>query len=269
MRCLIFGASGMLGRALIQEAQTRGYEVIAPSRHKVNITDDAALDLFVKSIVPDVVINAAALIDHAQCEENPRTAYMVNARPVAILANACRVLGCDLVQISSDQCAHPLINEYALTKAAGERFALSYENGLVVRTNIVGPKNTAWAFKAIENDEPVTLYTNVTVSSIDIWTFAKALLDILKQSGRGTINIASSDSFTKEEFVRALAREMDKPLTYAKTGEMTGRHSDLTLNVSEAEHWLGYTLPTLKQVVKKLVEERRTNAYWHTGSGTR
>jgi dTDP-4-dehydrorhamnose reductase len=263
MRFVIFGGSGMLGKALIKEGQTQGHEIIAPTRAEVNLTDDSRIEEFLLATAPECVINAAAMINHTECEENPRSAYMINARPVATLANVCRDLDIDLVQISSDQCAYPLLNEYAKTKAAGERFALSYSNALVVRTNIVGPQNLAWALEAIETDAFCTLYNNYIVSSIDVWTFSQALFEILKESSAGIINIACRESFSKEAFVRALAKAMGFPLSRAITGSVTERHPQLKLDVSLAEKWLGRKLPTLKQVINTIVKERNQYENWH------
>jgi len=261
VRILILGASGMLGKALVSEGKRLDHEILAPTRREVNLLDDARLEEYIEAEKPEVIINSAAMIDHAECEENPRSAYMINARPVATLANVCRRLKIELVQISSDQCQGPLLNEYAKTKAAGEVFALSIPNSLVVRTNIVGPKNLAWAFRVIENDEPVTLYSNYTVSSIDIWSFSKALFEIIAEPSSGIINIGSRESFSKELFVQTLAEAMGFRLNNVISGTLPkhmNRYPDLKLDVSLAEKWLNYTLPTLQEVIDQIIRERQT-----------
>lgn len=259
MKIIVLGGSGMLGQALIPEGQGRGHVIIAPTHREVDITDDNKLEEFIREVKPDLLINAAALINFNECQENPRTAYIVNGRPVAIMANMCRDLKIDFVQISSDQCAFPLLNEYAMSKAAGEYFAQSYDRALVVRTNIVGPKNMAWAFKAIENDEACTLYTNYKTNSIDVWSFSKALFDILVEPTYGIVNIASHKSFTKADFILSLAEKMGKSLTKATLGQINGRYSDLTLDISEAEEWLGYRLPVMCDTIDTLILEWRKN----------
>lgn len=265
MRVVILGGSGMLGQALIREGLAQGHEILAPARYEVNLLNDLELEGYLHLKKPSVVINAAAWVDFTECEENPRSTYMVNARPVAILATICRDLNIDLVQISSDQCAHPLVNEYGRSKAAGECFALSYENALVVRTNIVGLKNLAWAFNAFEKDEECVLYSNYIISSIDIWSFSRALFDILKEPSFGIINLASRDHFTKELFFRSLAEGMGVTLTHAKSGTMKGRHADLRLDVTETEKWLGYPLPTMHEVIQSILKERQNDANWKAG----
>lgn len=260
MRILIFGGSGMLGQALIKAGQKIGHEIIAPPRWYVNLTEDSQIEDCIQTVKPGCVINAAAMIDFTQCEENPRSAYIINARPVATIANCCRRDDIDLVQISSDQCGGPLLNEYAKSKAAGETFALSIPNALVVRTNIVGPKNLAWAFQAIEEDEPCTLWNDYTVSSIDIWSFSEALFEIIAEPSAGIINLASSETFSKETFVRALANAMNCELTHAESVPMpenANRHPNLGMDVSLAENWLKRKLPTLTEVIDRIVIERR------------
>lgn len=250
----------MLGQALLQEGSL-WHEIHAPSRSEVNLLEDIQIEMFIERINPECIINAAAMVNFTNCEENPRYAYMINARPVATIANCCRKQDIKLIQISSDQCAYPLLNEYAKTKKAAEAFALTSDTALVVRTNVVGLKNLDWAFKAIEEGVVCKLYNNYVVSSIDVWAFSEALFNFVGEPNSGIINIASCESFSKENFVRKLATVMGYSLTHAESiplPDNANRYPDLTLDVKLAEKWLNYRLPTMNDVVNRIIKERQT-----------
>lgn len=256
MKIMILGASGMLGQALVAECTKRRHQVNA---NRIEITNDLDLVLHIARRNPDIVINSAALCNLNACEDNPDLAYRVNARPALLIAK--ELPGTRFVQISSDQAANPL-NEYAHSKAAAERYAERHLTPLIVRTNIVGLKNTAWAFEAIENDLPITLFDDYHTASIDIWNFSAILLDVLEQHPEqtGILNIASRDTVTKKEFIETLAASMGKELTKAEVGSIKGispkRPSYSGLDVSRVEKLLNRRMPGLDDVIEALVERR-------------
>ena len=87
MTILVLGATGMLGRVLVDEARRRGLDAVGAARRGADIALDLADGRAVRETLarvrPDVVINAAALIDHGECEAHPDAAYAINARAVA------------------------------------------------------------------------------------------------------------------------------------------------------------------------------------------
>lgn len=282
MKLLVIGATGLLGSAVWKEGNRRGHEVIAAARAnaplRLDVTDFEQLESVLYASAPDALINCAALTDIAACEADPGLAYRVNARPLAILAAWSRAIGRPLVQISTDHyftkgAGRPhaesepvsLVNEYARTKYAGERFALLSPAALVLRTSIVGirgwekPTLAEWAIAAIERDEPLTLFEDAFTSSIDVVTFARALFDLLERRTAGLLNLASSQVYSKADFVRALAARIGRELAPATAGSVAqlqpSRPKSLGLDVSAAERQLGYALPGLESVAAAVVEQ--------------
>ncbi|GAB3933603.1 hypothetical protein GCM10027614_04870 [Micromonospora vulcania] len=101
VRWLVTGASGMLGRDLIDALGRRAdAAVTAVDRATLDITDPAA----VSRLVPghDVVVNAAAWTDVDAAEHAEAAATAVNGAAVADLARACAESGARLLQISTD-----------------------------------------------------------------------------------------------------------------------------------------------------------------------
>ncbi len=266
---LILGSTGMLGQALTAVAAERGLEYAGANSDDADFRRPRELESLVEQVRPDTVINCAAMTNLSLCEANPCEAFMVNARAVALLA-----LGSfRLIHISTDHFwtgdkrrRHPefaktrLLNEYARTKYAGERFALLGGDSLVVRTNIVGERNTRWLIEGLraeglEAKAPLTLYDDFYTSPIDVRSFSEALLDI-PTSRRGILNIAGREPVSKYEFAELLADAMGYPMT-GKRGSVNGmkpkRAESLGLDVSRAEKLLGRTLPTPRDVAEALV----------------
>lgn len=284
MKILLIGSTGMLGQALIREAKRRCFEVTGIARNNADfscdITDDNKLRNIILSVQPEIIINAAAMVDLVECEKRPDCTYMINARPASILADMSIKTGIYFVQISTDhyfigdcdikhteECQIRLINEYGRTKYVAERFALTCPNALIVRTNIVGFRNkqdkptfVEWAIRNFETNSPITLFDDYFTSSIHVVQFSSALFDIIEKRPNGIINLASREVFSKKTFICTLARKLGYSLPNAKVGSISKygdipRADSLGLDVGLAERILGYKLPTLEEVIASIANE--------------
>jgi len=290
MKILIIGSTGLLGQALYQYAGTLGHDVQGIARSHADISLDIALepDALLKHLVsvkPDIIINAAALVNMQACENDADLAYRVNSRPAALLANAARQVGAYFIHISTDHFyfgdkdqKHDenvlvmLLNEYARTKYAAEQFTLTNPDALVVRTNIVGfrkrkgqPTFAEWVFNALVSNETMKLYDDFYTSSIDAESFSKAIFDLIHYKPTGVINLASCEVASKKQFIEGIAKKMGHSLEYALTSSVHEsssivRADSLGLDVSKAEGILKYRLPTLDDVVNSLVVNYRSMA---------
>lgn len=59
---LVTGASGMLGQHLVPMLENRGYQVLAPSREDVDLTDAAATSTYFQANTIDAVVHCAAYV---------------------------------------------------------------------------------------------------------------------------------------------------------------------------------------------------------------
>ncbi len=132
-RVLIIGGSGRLGRALVERLKVK-YEIHAPSRAQLDITDAEAVRRCLEATVPQIVINAAAITDVDYCETNPAAAMAVNGEAPGKLAGICKEIDAEIVHFSTNYVfngrkSRPYIeddppdpiNEYGKSKLAGER----------------------------------------------------------------------------------------------------------------------------------------------------
>lgn len=285
MRLLLFGASGMLGQALNNEAKLRDYEVITVSRQhgerRVDITDDDSIRQIIYDVRPDLIINAAASVNLKECTDDPGYAYAVNARSVDIMAKTARVVDSYFVHISTDHyfTGHgsekhnetsqvDLVNEYARTKYAGETFALTNPMSLVVRTNIVGFRGcqqsqtfVEWVIDSLQKQRKITMFKDYFTSSIDVRNFSAILFDLIATKAAGVWNIASSEVSSKKTFIEALATSLEYRLDEVEEGSVVQikdgieRAESLGLDVSRAESKVGYTFPDLQGVISSLKNE--------------
>lgn len=131
---LVLGAGGMLGKALVEAVRSRGGRVVGATRRDIDIADLASVTEGIRSIQPDLVVNAAAWTDVDSAESNEPMAAALNAVAPEFIARACHGIGAGLVHVSTDyvfpgtpgpawrptDTVAP-VNAYGRTKATGEQ----------------------------------------------------------------------------------------------------------------------------------------------------
>lgn len=283
-RCLVIGATGMLGQYMVREARSRGFEVTGAARKgsdvALDLADASAIGEVVAMAKPDILVNCAAVANIDACDRDPATAWLVNARAAGLLSEAAADIGAAAIHVSTEHYytgdgaarhdeAHPVtfLNEYARTKFAGEAMTVA-AGALVLRTNIAGLRGIAgkptlleWLVDVARNRKPVTLFDDAFVSTIDCGSMATAAFDLLEAGARGLYNLASRDVFSKKALLGGIAVAIGHPLDHAETGSVRSlavrRADSLGLDVARAEAALGRTLPGLAGVIDNLAREMR------------
>jgi len=152
MKTLVIGAEGQLGVDVC--AAFADGEVLragqTSSEHPVDIADEAAVSRLIASeLRPDVVVNTAAFHNVPLCEEDPASAWAVNATGAKYLAAACHEAGARLIHISTDYVfgsggSKPYtesdreapLSSYGASKLAGEHLiAAECANHCIVRSS--------------------------------------------------------------------------------------------------------------------------------------
>lgn len=153
LRCLLLGAQGQVGQALLPRLPSLG-TLHAATRRQADLTQPARLQALLHELRPDVIVNAAAYTTVDQAEHDEATAMQVNAHAVRQLAEFAAQTGALLLHYSTDyvfdgrkptpydehDAPHPL-SVYGASKLAGEAaIATSGCRALVLRTS--------WVFSA-------------------------------------------------------------------------------------------------------------------------
>jgi dTDP-4-dehydrorhamnose reductase len=280
---LIIGSTGLAGQAFARELQERNIAWQGLARSGADLNVDIAEPSSLRSVLeqarPDLVINCAAVVNLARCENDLGLTWPVNAGCVAVLSEWSKDHDKPLLHVSTDHFfdsggAAPhseedpvqLLNVYAAQKFAAEAFARTAPRALVLRTSIVGlrgasePTFAEWAIDTIENDRPVTLFADAYGSSIDADSFARYATDLIEKGHAGLLNLAAGEVYSKERFILALAQRMGRRLSEARHGSVAEllprRPRCLGLDVTKAERALGRRLPTLDQVIEAVVGSR-------------
>lgn len=132
MKILLLGANGQLGKELERQLSSVG-SVEAFSRESLDITNNAALQDTIRSVRPNIIVNAAAYTAVDKAENDAEFAHAVNAEAVANLAQIAQEQNLWLFHYSTDyvfdgskqspyietDTPNP-INVYGASKLAGE-----------------------------------------------------------------------------------------------------------------------------------------------------
>ncbi|MBE7637997.1 dTDP-4-dehydrorhamnose reductase [Sneathiella sp. P13V-1] len=168
MKILVTGANGQVGQALATLIQEEGLDAYLASREQLDITDYKSVSECVKSVIPDVIINAAAYTAVDRAEEEIELAYAINRDGSENLAKIADEMDCPLLHISTDfvfdggkagayletDATGPL-SIYGKSKLEGEqRISASHAKHIILRTAWVfgGPMSFVKTMKRLAED---------------------------------------------------------------------------------------------------------------------
>ena len=149
MRLAVVGKQGQVARALSEAgAAEPGVTVIPLGRPELDLSVPSTILKTLGAAAPDIVVNAGAYTAVDQAEEEPELAAAVNASGPGAVAEAARIMGVPVIQLSTDYVfdgkkPNPYTEEdhpapasvYGATKLAGERaVAAATPNHLILRT---------------------------------------------------------------------------------------------------------------------------------------
>ncbi len=96
---VVFGASGQIGRALVQQLGSRALGV---SREQVDLANPAQILSFLESVQPCVVLNAAAYTQVDRAEQEESIADAINCEAPRLMARWCAERPVPFVHYSTD-----------------------------------------------------------------------------------------------------------------------------------------------------------------------
>ena len=150
MTILLLGKTGQVGFELHRTLSPLG-AIIAPTRAELDLMDEQAINAYLASIKPDLIVNSAAWTAVDAAEENPAEAERLNAGLPAQLAAYARAEKIRLIHYSSDY-VYPgtretlwkensptdPVSHYGKTKLAGDKaIEQSGADHLIFRTSWV------------------------------------------------------------------------------------------------------------------------------------
>jgi dTDP-4-dehydrorhamnose reductase len=223
MRIAIFGATGLLGKALMRE--WKDDEVSGFGSADGDIRDEKQVLTLVQDTRPDWIILAAACTDVDGCETNRELAFDVNCRGAVNVARAAKKQGARLLFLSTDYVfdgtkTTPYAADdprspksvYGQSKAEAElQLAEILPDCCIVRTSwLFGPGGKCFPgtiLKLAETRlelEVVGDQRGSPTYSIDL---ARAIIQLCRQGASGIVHITNRGECSWYEFAREIIAE--------------------------------------------------------------
>ena len=290
MRIGITGASGMLGTALIDRLHLE-HELFATSRTQgilrehvhwecFDLLDTTALINWMSKNKIQVVIHCAAMVNVDKCEELADMARKLHYQTTKVISEYIEKTGGYVIYLSTDSVFNgnksgmyseydmpdPL-NVYAKTKLAGEGPVLEMQNGLVLRTNIVGWSRDSrlsfveWVLKELVEKNKVPLFYDVTFTPLHVSDLSDVIHRLISNKVTGLYHIGSNAPLSKYEFGMAMADIFNlDSACIAKASMKTlrlkaDRPSNMSLSSVKLKNVLNINLPTSTQAIQRLKEQ--------------
>lgn len=281
MKILVTGSNGLLGQKLVKKLKKDPeVELIATSRganrlsdregytyHSLDITDEQSVHNMLDDLLPDVVINTAAMTNVDACEADKVLCDKLNVDAVKYLTEACRKNGIHLVHVSTDfifdgkngpyreEDEPAPLSYYGLSKLKAERIVeTSGVNAAIIRTVLVygiaedmsRSNIVLWAKGALEKGGPI----NVVDDQFRSPTLAEDLADgcilAAKQKAQGVFNISGKDQLSVLEIVQEvcdfwkLNPELINPVSSSTLNQPAKRPPVTGFILDKARRELGY-----------------------------
>jgi dTDP-4-dehydrorhamnose reductase len=237
MRVTLFGASGLLGQALV--AELGGEQLTALSSEDAHLQDGARVRDVVRGSRPDWIILAAAYTDVDGCESNRELAFAVNCNGALNVAQAARECGSRLMFLSTDyvfdgskRSPYEIGDARNPASVYGESKARAEERLIEILPEVCIAR-TSWLFGHGGKCFPATILklasTRPEISVVDdqrgsptfTCDLASTLVALCRADARGIIHATNSGDCTWYEFAVEIVRESllsttVKPVTSAE-----------------------------------------------------
>ena len=276
MRVVIFGATGLLGKALMREWQ--GDEVVGLGSKDVDIRSHEQVTEAVRLHRPEWVVLAAAYTDVDGCESHSQLAFDVNCQGAANVAKACAQENARLLFLSTDyvfdgtkrtpyEIDDPISPQtvYGKSKAAAEaEIRVAHPVACILRTS--------WVFGVGGKCFPDTiLRLAATRAALDVVNdqrgsptytidLARAIVELCRKDARGIVHATNRADCTWFDFAseivagaRLTARV--RPTSSDEFVRPAKRPAYSVLSLRRLERY-GLEMPTWQNALDRYLAER-------------
>ena len=276
MRITIFGASGLLGKALLREWS--GDTVTGLTSRDADIRDAKRVQDVLQESKPEWVVLAAAYTDVDGCESNPDLAFAVNRDGAVNVAVAAKAVGARVIFLSSDYVfdgkkttpyevkdARNPQSVYGRTKAEAEIKLLELmPDCCIARTSWlfgIGGKCFPDTILKLAASRPALDVVNdqrgCPTYSVDL---ARAIIQLCRKDASGIVHVTNADDCTWFEFAREIVSgaglaTVVRPVSSQQMARPAPRPSYSVLS-STRLRGLGIETPSWRDALRRYLEER-------------
>jgi dTDP-4-dehydrorhamnose reductase len=276
MRVAIFGASGLLGRALMREWS--GDEVVGLTSQDADIRDAAQVQSAIQGTRPQWVVLAAAYTDVDGAESNPDRALSVNRDGALNVAQAAKQAGARLLFLSSDYVfdgkkkspyetgdARNPLGVYARSKAEAETQLLEVLPDVCIA-------RTSWLFgvggrcfpdtilKLAANRPALDVVDDQRGGPTYCIDLARAIIELCRKNATGIVHATNAGECSWFEFARAIVSEAGlttevRPISTQQMPRPAPRPAYSVLSAKSLKSW-GVQMPTWQDALQRYLKER-------------
>jgi dTDP-4-dehydrorhamnose reductase len=277
MKVTIFGASGLLGKALMREWS--GDEVIGLTSRDADIRDASQVQSALERTRPDWIVLSAAYTDVDGCESHQELAFSVNRDGAVNVAQAAKLAGARLLFLSSD---YVFDGEKTIPyETADSRNPQSVYGRSKAEAELRLPDllpevciaRTSWLFGAGGKCFPDTiLKLAANRSSLDVVNdqrgcptycpdLARAIIQLCRRQASGIVHVTNAGDCSWFEFAREIVKGTGvatevRPVSTHHMPRPAKRPVYSVLSASSL-HYLGITMPKWRDALRRYFEERK------------
>jgi dTDP-4-dehydrorhamnose reductase len=276
MRVTIFGASGLLGKALMHEWS--GDAVTGLSSREADIRDAGRVQLIVRETHPEWIVLAAAYTDVDGCESDPKLAFAVNRDGAVNVATAAKEVGARMLFLSSDyvfdgrkttpyetgDVRNPQ-SVYGRTKAEAEIKVLELMPDCCIA-------RTSWLFGTGGKCFPDTiLKLAASRPALDVVNdqrgcptyaadLARAIIQLCRKNASGIVHVTNADDCTWFEFAEEIVRSAGlattvRPVNSQQMARPAPRPAYSVLSPARLQRF-GIEMPSWRDALSRYLEDR-------------
>lgn len=203
MKILVTGYTGQLGFDVVREGLNRGYHMVGVGSKDLSITDEGAVDQYVKNFKPYAIIHCAAYTAVDKAEDDRENCWNVNVEGTKYLASLAKEVNAKFIYISTDYVFNgegdvPFIETdpaspasyYGLTKYEGEKVVQSIlSNWFIVRISwafgMNGKNFVKTMLRLAENHDELNVVGDQVGSPTNTFDLSRLLIDMIQTNKYG------------------------------------------------------------------------------------
>lgn len=288
MKILISGATGMLGKVLVKDCISNGFNITTigrtdpriPNANHINFDFiNSSSNKIISDETFDFIVHCAANTDHKNCDTNISDCFETNALSIVVLKK--KFPEAFFILISSDAVFDDsTINrrfdsptksrsKYGISKEIAERLTILFQKYLVIRTTIVGFSDEKkslcdWIVNNLKEKKNVNLFDDVLFNPVSIYELSQAITFIICNPQNYTsriLHVNNSDTISKYEFGKRLAKSLNLDEGFIKKGSLNDFNNKgernfnqhLQIESKDLEFIFNYK-PSIEKSLKTIIE---------------